>query len=334
MSELVRLIRDALDRRMRAAGWRRDQSYCYQRRASPPFELNTQFWIAGEPVEVQAELSLTAPRVYMALVQLGEEDLDPTISRDPLAGEPPIESPEQVEAAAADIVRQIGAAAERMEAYATVDAFAAALESDPDTRDGAPILVPVILAVARRKREARERARRVPGDFAERLERWLAGERPPPPQGFEDTFSWREAFGKGRERRDASPSTPDERPLATWRHLARLAGTAARILRNDLPPPVLMPDQRRDWHPVQLHPGAQRILRAAGERSSLQLLHGAHIEARLEPGGPGRVRVLVDETEVGWAPAPADAAPADVPAKVERTRRDGRLELAVQLPGP
>jgi hypothetical protein len=109
----------------------------------------------------------------------------------------------------------------------------------------------VLLAATGR---ARERARRVPGDFADRLDRWLRGERPPPPAEH------------------------------------------------------------------------------ARKRSPLPWLTGGFLEARVEPVADGRLRVLLPGAEVGTVAAPPGTGAATVCAKVERTRRDAPLSLAVQLP--
>jgi hypothetical protein len=191
--------------------------------------------------------------------------------------------------------------------------------------------------VAGCKREARERAKLAPGDLDDRLRRWMRGERPPPPPGFEDTFSWtdalKESIRKTRERRAEPPSARAQRPQASWRDLARTGRSVVRLLRGELPSSTVFPAPDGEWERVELGPDAEPVLERARERSPLVLPQGALIEARIEPAARGRLRVLVDGTDVGTVPAPEGAGEATVSGKVERLRRDAPLSLTIQLPG-
>jgi hypothetical protein len=330
VADLARLTRDALDRGLRAAGWKPSGDGSYDRRVNRQFELVAQFWVDGEPVVVQSLLSLECPRLWMVLVDLGEDERDPAVRRAPLDADPVIERADQVEATVAGVVAQLGAAAERMGAYADVDAFAAALESDEDTRDDAAVVVPALLAATGRKREARERARHVPGDFAGRLGGWLRGERPPESHEGMPPFDWREAFAqareKAREREAEPPEVRAQRPQASWGDVFRTGRGFVRMFRDGLPP--AMPARDEAWTPVELGRDAQPLLEAARRAAPLPIWQNAWIEARIEPDG----RVLVDGAEVGTVAARGEAA--TVPGKIERHRRDAPLELAVQLRSP
>jgi hypothetical protein len=319
----VTLEPEALDRALREAGWKPVATDVYERRVDKRFELGLQIWI--EPEGILAGMSIAVPRAFMALVHLGEDEREYAVRRDPL--EHPFDD---VDAA----VREIEGAAERMGRYADVDAFIAALEAGEDSRDDAPVVVPVVLAATGRKREARERARLVSDDFADRLDRWMAGERPPPPPGSEVAFDWggalRAAVEKARERQADPPEERARRPQASWGDVFRTGRSLVRILRGESTSTVHA-DRDREWQPVELDPAAQPVLEHARTHSDLAVLVGAFVEARLEPGTPGRLRVLVDGQEVGTVGAPEGAGPATVPARIQRTTRDGPLELAVQL---
>jgi hypothetical protein len=330
VADLARLTRDALDRGLRAAGWKPSGDGSYDRRVNRQFELVAQVWVEGEPVVVQSLLSLECPRLWMVLVDLGEDEREPAVRRDPLEADPVVERPDQVGATVAGVVRQLDAAAERMGAYADVDAFAAALESDEDTRDDAAVVVPALLAATGRKREARERARHVPGDFADRLGGWLRGERPPESPEDMPPFDWREAFAQARERAREREAEPPEvraqRPQASWGDVFRTGRGLVRMFRDGLPP--TMPARDEAWTPVELNRDAPPVLEAARRAAPLPIWQNAWIEARIEPDG----RVLVDGAEVGTVAARGEAA--TVPGKIERTRRDAPLGLAVQLGSP
>jgi hypothetical protein len=328
VADLARLTRDALDRGLRAAGWKPAASGVYDRRVNRHFELVAQFWAEGEPVAVQALLSLESRRLWMVLVDLGEDGREPAVRRDPLDADPVVEREDQVEAVVAGVLARIEAAAQRLAgAYADVDAFAAALEGDEDTRADAPIVVPALLAATGRRREARERARRVPGDFAERLDGWLRGERRPPPPGSAVSIDWRRVFEKARERHAEPPEVRAQRPQASWGDVFRTGRGLVRLLREESP---ALPTPARDgvWQPVELRADAQPVLEAARRAAPLPIWQNAFVEARVEPGG----RVMVDGVEVGTVAMRGEGA--TVPGKIERNRRDGPLELAVQLGEP
>jgi hypothetical protein len=331
VADLARLTRDALDRGLRAAGWKPSGDGSYDRRVNRQFELVTQVWVEGEPVVVQSLLSLECPRLWMVLVHLGEDEREPAVRRDPLEADPVVERADQIEAAVPGVVARLEAAAERMEVYADVDAFAAALASEEETREDSPVVVPALLAATGRKREARERVRLVPGDFAERLDGWLRGERPPPPPGFGDVpFDWRGAFAaareKAREREAEPPGVRAQRPQASWGDVFRTGRGLVRMFRDGLPP--TMPARDEAWTPVELNRDAPPVLEAARRAAPLPIWQNAWIEARIEPDG----RVLVDGAEVGTVAARGEAA--TVPGKIERNRRDAPLGLAVQLRSP
>jgi hypothetical protein len=326
-------VRKALDRALREAGWRPVATDVYERRVTKQFELTVQFWI--EPEGIEAGISIEVPRSFMALDHLGESEREYAVRRDPLERPVTVAGAGDIDTAVAHFVREIEKAAQRMGRYADVDTFIAALEAEEDSRDDAPVVVPVVLAVTGRKREARERARRVPGDFADRLDRWMAGERPPPPPGSEDTFSrgdvLRTGLQKARERQAESPQERAERPQASWGDVFRTGRTLVRTLRGEIPPSTVVPDRDREWRPVELDPAAQPLLEHARTHGPLPVLVGTFVEARVEPGTPGRLRVLVDGQEVGTVAAPEGAGPATVPARIQRSTRAGPLELAVQL---
>jgi hypothetical protein len=321
-----------LDAAMGEAGWTGSSwasGAAYDRPAPAPFLLRVQFWLDGEPVVVQALLTMLSEAVDTALEDLGEEDVVAWVTRDPLPADVTIERLDEVEAVVADV----GAAAGRMLVYADVDRFVEAIETDDDTREYAALVVPVVLAVAARRGEARERARLAPGDFAERLDRWLAGERSPPPPGSEDTFSWGDALKASlKKARAVTPEERAERPQMSWRDIGRTGQTLGRLLRGELPPSTVFPERERAWVTVELGPDVAPVLERAREQSSLAILQDALIEARVEPAEAGRRRVLVDAVHVGWVPASEGVDAATVPARLQRTRRDGPLSLAVQLP--
>ena len=287
MADLARLTHDALDRGLRAAGWKPVVSDTYERRVNRRFGLQAQFWIDGDPVIARAD---------------------------------------QVEEVVAGVLAQLEAAGERMGVYADVDAFAAALEAEEDTRDDAPIIVPALLAATGREREARERARPAPGEFAERLDGWLRGERSPsPPGSTEFSIDWREVVAKARERHAEPPEVRAQRPQASWGDVLRTGRGLVRTLREELPPTMPIPARDGAWEPVELDHDAQAVLEAARRAAPLPLWQNAWVEARIEPDG----RVLLDGAEVGTVAARGEAAA--VPGKIERHRRDGPLELSVQL---
>jgi hypothetical protein len=337
MADLARLTREALERAMGDAGWPRctwpPGDEAYERQAAAPFVLRAEFWIEDS---VEAMVSVFSPALDQALSQLGEGDVDAWVARDPLDEPVTIESPDQVEEVVADLVRRVDAAAERLRAYADVDAFAEAIAADEDMREGAPIAVPVLLTVVGRKREAHERAELAARDLDDRLRRWMRGERPPPPPGFEDRFNWsaalKESIRKTRERRATSGAERPERPQASWDDLARTGRSVLGLLRGKLPPSTIFPARDGAWEPVELRSDAEPVLEKARERSPLALPQGAIIEARIEWATPGQLRVLVDGTDVGNIAARGGAGESTVSAKVERTRRDAPLSLAIQLP--
>jgi|GEM_PF-6441506 len=204
---------------MRAAGWTRvrwlaNDGNVYERVVPAPFGLTAEFWVDDAPVLVAAQVTLQCDAVDQALEELGEGDIAAWIVEDPLSEDIAVERPERVEEVAGDVVARIGAAAERLRACATVDAFNEAVATREDTRESAAIAVPVVLAVSGRVAEARERARAVPGDFAERLDRWLAGERIDTPEPFDWVGAFKTSLRKARER------DPHEggrrRPGASW----------------------------------------------------------------------------------------------------------------------
>jgi|GEM_PF-4201874 len=105
------------------------------------------------------------------------------------------------------------------------------------------------------------------------------------------------------------------------------------MLGGELPDSTVLPVRGRPWQAVELDSAAASILDGARRRSDVPLPQGAVIAVRLEPGGPGRFRVLVDGAEVGHVAAPAAQEAATVAGKIERWgRRETRLTLAVQLP--
>ena len=219
-----------------------------------------------------------------------------------------------------------------MGAYAEVEAFIAALETDEATRDDAPRVVPVVLAAVGRKPEARARARLVPGDFADRLERWMAGERPPPPPGFEEPrVDWGEAWQKARQK-VREPQA--DQPRASWGDVLRTGRSFVRMFRGDTPPSTVLPDRERDWLAVALDPAAQPLLERARQESPMPMFTDAFVEARVEPDEPGRGRVLLNGAPVGTVNLPDGTQETTVCGKIERTKRDAPLELAIQLPAP
>jgi hypothetical protein len=323
VADLARLTRDALDRALRAAGWKPEVSDVYRRRVNRQFELGAQLWVDGDPLVIQALISMECPRLWMVLVDLGEDEREPVVRRDPLDAEPVIERADQVEAAVAEVVARLEAAGERMGVYADVDAFAAALESDEETRDDAGVVIPALYAATGRKREARERAR---GDFADRLDGWLRGERSAEPEGV--PFDWRGVFEKARQRQAEPPEVRAQRPQASWGDVFRTGRGLVRMLREELPATMPFPARDGAWEPVQLHAGAQPVLEAARRAAPLPIWQNAWVEARVEPDG----RVLLDGAEVGRVPTRGEAA--TVPGRIERHRRDAPLELSVQLGSP
>jgi hypothetical protein len=330
VADLAHLTRGALERGLHAAGWKPLVTDTYRRRVNRQFELHAQFWIEGDPVVVQALISMECPRLWMVLVDLGEDELECVVSRDPLDGDPVVERADRVEEVVAGVLARLEAAGERMGVYADVDAFAAALEGDEETRRDAPIVVPALYAATGDKREARERARLAPGDFADRLDGWLRGERPPDPDTV--PFDWRGAWAaareKARERQAEPPEVRAQRPQASWGDVFRTGRGLVRMLREELPPTTPFPARDGAWEPVELNPGAQPLLEAARRAAPLPIWQNAWVEARVEPDG----RVLLDGAEVGTVAAPGEAG--TVPGKIERHRRDAPLELAVQRRSP
>jgi hypothetical protein len=235
-----------------------------------------------------------------------------------------------------EAVTRICRTAEQMRAYLSIDAFTAELAGHPETRESAPVAVAVVLAVTGRTREARERARQVPGDFADRLERWLAGERPPPLWESEDDFAWGEALTAAfRKARAVTPEERAQRPQSSWRDVWRTARTLRSALHGELPRRPRLPDRERAWHDVELNSDAAAVLERAHQDSPLVIFVDAFAEAGVEPGiQAGRLRVLIDGVEIGSLSAPDDATPAAVPARLRRTRPGAPLTLAVQLPNP
>jgi len=327
--DLIGITRRELDRSMLAAGWKRTDADVYERPAPKPFALRAQFWIDGAPVELQSTLWIACDGADQALDDLGEEDVVAWVWRDPLDDIVTIERPDEVPAAIGDVMAQVSRTAGQMGAYLSVDAFVEQLAGDPETSESAPMTVPVVLAVTGRTREARELARWVPGEFADRLERWLAGERPPVPPGPQDAFSWTEALGAAiRKARAVTPEERAQRPQASWHDVWRTGGTLVHALHGELPP---FPDRERAWHEVELDASAAPVLEAARASSSTVIFVDAYIQARLETGAQA-ARVLIDGVDVGSLSVPVHTSSTTVPGRLRRRRPGEPLALAVQLP--
>ena len=328
--DLIAITRRELDRAMLAAGWKRMDADFYERPVTKPFALHAQFWIDGAPVELQSTLWIACEQADRALEDLGEEDLVVWVLRDPLDDTVTIERPDQVAAAIGDLMTRIARTAEQLGAYLSVDAFVEQLSSDPETSENAPKAVPVVLAVTGSTREARELARQVPGDFADRLDRWLAGERPPPPPGSEVTFSWTDALTAAIKARAVTPEERAQRPQPSWHDVWRTGQTLVRALHGELPS---IPDRERAWDDVELNASAPPLLERARAASSTVILVDAFIQARLETGiQAGRGRVLIDGVDVGSLPTPDHITSTTVPGRLRRQRPGEPLTLAVQLP--
>jgi hypothetical protein len=80
MDELGRLIHEAIDRGMVAAGWRRctwAHADVFERPEAPPFVLRAQYWVDDTSGQVQALLSLTCLAADAALAELAEDLVPP-----------------------------------------------------------------------------------------------------------------------------------------------------------------------------------------------------------------------------------------------------------------
>jgi hypothetical protein len=148
------------------------------------------------------------------------------------------------------------------------------------------------------------------------------------PSDTGDDISWAKLLSAGlkraRERRE-NPPPPEDRRQLSWSDLLRTGRTVKRVLDGEA---TVVPDRDKPWHRVALSAGAAPVLARAREASPMQVLTGAWVQARLEPG-EGSMRVLLGGVEVGTLAV--DAPAATVVGRLERIAPGEPYLLEVQL---
>ena len=320
---------------MGAAGWKGATwtSDVYEREAPKPFELRAQFWLEGDPVELQTTLWLACDGVDRALDDLGEDEVVAWVSRESARGRRRDRRPRgRGGGGRADRPGRRGAA--RVRDGRRVHRRAGARSRDERGRgDGRAGRARGREAQAGGARAGAARARRLRRP-ARPLDRRRAAAAP---GGLRASSSpWRQALKdsirKVRDRAQAPAGGANPAP----------AGLLARP-RPDRPHALpgrarRAPGRREVARQGRLAPGRARPGRRARAGAGARGEPDRDLQRRDDPGAPGAVRRprppagpgRRDRRRLGGRAGGTE--PAEVGAKIERHVRDEPLLLFVQLP--